>query len=231
MNRMVVAVFPELSKALAGRDALKSLDHDKSVYLYGYAMVTKQTDGTIAIIEEHDWPWGHRTLLGSDIHSLICLLNGTAGGQLASCIANLDNAQVSADFVDQIARELTPGKLAIVADIDEEWTTWLDLPIEELGGVIYRCPLVVAREAANSTEVAAMKADLAQLKAEHAQASADRQAKLDERLKRLDATIQQRLENAKKRHEAAEAKAQAKADLLRRRAAAAKAAAQGRGKA
>jgi uncharacterized membrane protein len=54
MDRILVVVFDELSKALEGRDALKSLDRDDSTTAYAYAVITKKADGTSIINEESD---------------------------------------------------------------------------------------------------------------------------------------------------------------------------------
>jgi uncharacterized membrane protein len=225
MDRMLVVVFSELSKALDGRDALKSLDRDDSITDYASAVITKNADGTITVNEEDD----HavlRALLGTSLGSLIGLLGGPIGvgigaaaGSLAAITADLDNARVGADFVDEVSKQLTPGKFALVAEIDEEWTPWVNLRMEELGGVVYRRALSEARHAVNEQEIAAMKADLAQMKAEHAQANANHKAKLLESINQLDTKIQQQLQKAKERHEIAEAEAQAKAKVLEAKAA------------
>lgn len=225
MNRMLVVVFSEATKALAGRDALKSLDHEDSITLYAYAIVTKNANGTSIVNEEHD-PAGLGTLLGTSLGSLIGLLGGPTGvaigavaSSLAAVTADLDNARIGADFVDEVSRALTPGKFALVAEIDEDWTPWVNLCMEELGEVVYRRALSDAKHEANAEDVAAMKADLAQMKAEQAQAKASHRAKLDEKINQLDTKIQQQLQKAKERREISEAKAQAKANVLEARAA------------
>ena len=68
-----------------------------------------------------------------------------------------------------------------------------------------------------------MKADLAQLKAEHAKAHADRKAKLHEQINQLDSKIQAQLQNARDRRDALQRKAQAKVQVLKDKAAEARA--------
>ena len=225
MNRMLVVVFSEASKAFDGRDALRSLDRDGSITVYGYAVITKKADGTSIVNEESDsGPTG--TVLGTSLGSLIGLLGGLTGvaigalaGSLAGATADLDNARVGADFVDEVSQQLTPGKFALVAAIDEDWTFSVDKRMDSLGGVVYRRALSEAREAVNTEAVTAMKADLAQMKTERAQARADRKAKLQEKINQLDTKIQQHLQKAKERHEAAKAEAQAKINVLQAKAA------------
>ncbi len=225
MDRMLVVVFSDIGKAFEARDALKSLDRDDSITDYASAVITKNADGTTTVNEEND-PGVLRTVLGTSLGSLIGLLGGPTGvaigavaGSLAGATADLDNARIGADFVDEISRALTPGKFALVAEIDEEWTPWVNLRMEELGGVVYRRALSEAKHEANAEDVAAMKADLAQMKAEHAQASADHKVKLLEKINQLDTKIQQQLQKAKQRREITEAKAQAKVKVLEAKAA------------
>ena len=225
MNRMLVVVFSEASKAFDGLDALRSLDRDGSITAYGYVVMTKKVDGTSIVNEETDsGPLG--TVLGTSLGSLIGLLGGPTGvaigavaGSLAGATADLDNARIDADFVDEVSRQLTPGKFALVAAIDEDWTFAVDKRMEALGGDVYRRTLSEARDTANTDAVTAMKADLAQMKTEHAQARAGRKAKLQERINQLDTKIQQHLQKAKERHEVAKAEAQAKVNVLQAKAA------------
>jgi len=225
MDRMLVVIFNELSRALEGRDALKGLDREDSITVYAYAIITKNADGTSTVNDEDDSSV-LRTLLGTSLGSLIGLLGGPTGvaigaavGSLAAVAADLNNARIGADFVDEVSRQLTPGKFALVAEIDEEWTPWINLPMEELGGVVYRRALSAAKHAANAEDVAAMKADLAHMKAEQAKAKAGHKAKLLEQIIQLDTKIQQQLQMAKERHEIAEAKDQAKVRMLEAKAA------------
>jgi len=222
-------LFSEASKAFEGRDALKDLDHEDLLTLYTYAIITKTLDGKTVVNEEKDLT-GLRTVIGSALGSLIGLLGGPTGvaigaatGFLTGLTADLDNAHVSADFVDEVSRELTPGKFALVAEINEDWTKWIDLGMEELGGVVYRRAPSEVRHAGHSADIAAMKADLALLKSDHAEASADRKAKLFEKVNQLETKIQQRLEREKERREEAERRAKAKADVLKAKASAMKA--------
>jgi len=45
---------------------------------------------------------------------------------------------VTDEFVSDVTAALTPGKVAVVADISEEWVTPLDMRVEQIGGVVFR---------------------------------------------------------------------------------------------
>jgi len=218
MKRLLVVILNDASKAFDGREVLKSLGRDESIIVHAHAIITKKTDGTI-IVNENEEPGPLGTVLGASLGSLIGLLGGPTGvaigaiaGSVAGGIADRDKARIDADFVDEVSRQLTPGKFALVAEIDEDWTPWINLPMEELGGVVYRWPLSDAEHAANAEDIAAMKANVAQSRAGH-------KAKLLDKINQLDTKIQQQLQKAKEGHEIAEAKAQAKANVLEANAA------------
>jgi uncharacterized membrane protein len=229
MDRMLVVVFDNEVKAYEGKKALIQLDGDGSISVYAYAVLAKHADGTASVKQGDDaGPIG--TLLGTSFGSVVGLLGGPVGvaigasvGVLAGGTVDLDNARIGDDFIDDVTKVLTPNKVAVVAEIDEDWTTPVDTRMEAIGGTVFRRALSDVKHTIHDENVAAMKADLAQMKAEHAKAHADRKAKLQEKINQLDSKIQTQLQNAKERRETAERQAQAKVQVLKAKAAAAKA--------
>jgi len=225
MDRMLVVVFDSENKAYEGKKALSQLENEGSIAVYGYAVVGKGADGTTTLKQGDDaGPLG--TLIGTSLGSLIGLLGGPVGfaigataGLVAGGAADLDNARVGADFIDDVRQGLQPNKFALVAEIQEDWTTPVDSRMETIGGKVYRRTLSEVEQTVHDEDVAAMKADLAQLKAEHAKAQADRQAKLQEKMNQLDSKIQAQLEKAKRQRRTAERQAKAKVEILKAKAA------------
>jgi uncharacterized membrane protein len=229
MDRMLVVVFDNENKAYEGKKALQELDGEGSISVYGYAVLAKNADGTATVKQGDDvGPIG--TLLGTSIGSLIGVLGGPAGvavgaaaGMAAGSAFDLSNVGVGADFIDDVQKVLSPKKVALIAEIGEDWTTPVDTRMEAIGGTVFRRALSEVTEKVNEEDIAAMKADLAQMKAEHAKAQADRKAKLQDKINQLDSRIQARLDSAKERRDAAQRKAQEKVKLLKAKADAVKA--------
>ena len=229
MNRIVVVTFDNEDKAYQGKEALWQLDSEGSIAVYAGVVVAKNPDGTTSVKEENTaGPLG--TLVGTSIGSLIGLLGGPTGlaigaaaGLAAGMATDLDNSRIGEDFIDDVRKALTPGKVAVVAEIDEDWTTPVDSRMEKLGGTVYRRAVSAVRDVANDEDTAAIKADIAEMKAEQAQAHAERKSKLLERINQLDSKLQARLQKAEERREAAERASQAKVAFLRTKAAAARA--------
>ncbi|HVN32122.1 MAG TPA: DUF1269 domain-containing protein [Thermoanaerobaculaceae bacterium] len=228
MNRMLVVVFDNEGKAYEGRNALLQLNAEGSVFLYASAVVAGTADGSSAVRQEDAGPLG--TLVGTSLGALIGLLGGPAGagigalgGMAVGMIADIDQTRVGGDFIDDVRKTLSPGKAAVVAEVDEDWTTPVDTRMEKLGGTVFRRSLSEVRDVANDEDAAAIKADIAQLEAESAEAKAERKAKLRDRINQLDSKLQARLQKAKERRDAAKRADQVKVEALKAKAASARA--------
>ena len=229
MDRMLVVVFDTEAKAYEGKNVLQMLENEGSIVIYSYAVITKNAGGSTSVRYSDD-PGPLGTLVGTSLGSVIGLLGGPAGvaigaavGMLAGGTTDIDNARVGDDFIDDVAKKLTPNKFAVAAEIQEEWTTPVDTRMEAIGGTVFRRALSEVTDVVDDEDLTAMKADFAQLKAEHAKARADRKAKLQEKINQLDSKIQARLEKAKERRAAAQQRAQAKVEFLNTKAATLKA--------
>ena len=224
MDRMLVVVFDNESKAYEGKKALLQLDGEGSIGVYAYAVLAKNADGSASVKQGDDaGPIG--SLVGTSLGSLIGVLAGPVGlavgasaGLLAGEAFDVNNAGIGYDFIDDVAKVLLPNRAAVVAEVDEEWTTPVDTRMEAIGGTVFRRALSEVKETIHEENVAAMKADLAQLKAEQAKAHADRKAKLQEKINQLDSRIQAQLQKAKARRDALQRKAQAKVQVLKAKA-------------
>jgi uncharacterized membrane protein len=219
MDRMLVVVFDNETKAYEGKKALQQLDKEGSIGMYAYAVVAKNADGTSTVKQGDDaGPLG--TLVGTALGSLVGALFGPVGlavgataGLAGGATVDLTKAGVGEDFIDDVSKALSPKKVAVVAEIEEDWTTPIDTRMEAIGGTVFRRAVSDVAHKVHEENIAAMKADLAQFKAENAQAYADRKVKLQERINQLDSKIQVQLEKAKARRQVSERVEQVKAQV------------------
>jgi len=229
MDRMLVVVFDNESKAYEGNKVLQQLDGDGSISVYGHALVVKNQDGTTTVTQSDDrGPFG--TLVGTLLGSLIGLLGGPTGFAIGAAVgfvggvtADLNKARIGNDFIVDVAKVLVPNRAAVVAEIEEDSTTPVDTRMEAIGGTVFRRALSEVKHTIHDENIAAIKADLAQKTAEYAKADADRKAKLQENINQLESKLQAWLEEDKDRRQAAEREAQARVAILKAKAAVAKA--------
>ena len=108
MEKMLVVVFDDESKAYEGSHALKQLDAEGSITIHAESVIKKNADGTVTVKQVDDG-FPIRTVGGTAIGSLIGLLGGPVGlgvgavaGALAGSIGDLNVAGVDAEFLDDV---------------------------------------------------------------------------------------------------------------------------------
>jgi uncharacterized membrane protein len=198
-NKILVSVFDSERTAFEGLTALKDLHRDGDITVYASTVIAKDPSGTVAVRQAaEDGPIG--TLAGMVTGGLVGILGGPVGvavgaylGGFGGLMYDLFKAGVSMDFVDEVSASLTPGKAAVIADIDEMWVTPIDTRLGALGGTTFRRfpGEVVDTELVRETDAARQELD--QLDAEIRQASGEAKANIetaiDAQRRKLEALI------------------------------------------
>lgn len=228
MERLLAVVFNDESQAYEGLRAINQLDAEGSITAYAAQVIKKEPAGNVSA-KQTDANFPLQTTKGLLLGSLIGLLGGPVGvgigaavGSSAGVIGDLNIADLNTDFVQEVARALTPGKVALVADVNEEWVTPVDTQMETLGGVVFRTGRKHFEAEQRARDVADLKAEIADLKAEHAEAKADRKAKLQAKMDNLNTRLQRKLQEAKQRSEQIKNETDAKVQALQKKAASAR---------
>jgi uncharacterized membrane protein len=213
MNKMLVAVFDSEVVAAEGLSVLRDLHKNGDLTVYATAVLVKDASGQVSVKQAADeGPIG--IALGLLAGSMVGLLAGPVGlavgaslGGLAGLIADLDMSGIDVQFVDDVARALSPGKAAVLADVEETWTVPVDARVGKLGGMVFRRLRYEVVEDQLAREAAAFEAEVKHLKEELAQAHAEDKA-----------AIQAHLEDAKKKAQVLEDQAKARIDQATREA-------------
>jgi uncharacterized membrane protein len=221
MERMLVVVFDNEKKAYEGKTALGQLQAEGNLTIYQGAVILKHADGTVSV-KQIDDSAPVNTLTGTAVGALIGVLGGPVGMALGAAsgagigvLYDADTLQVGEDFVEDVSKSLAPNKVAVVAEVDEAWTTPVDTRMEALGGTVFRRALWAVQEQVRREEIDAMKADLAEFKSEIKEAHAER--KIDQ----LEAKIEAQQKKTIERREAFQARQKVKAAIFKKNAAAA----------
>ena len=207
-NKILVSVFDSEQAAFEGLTALKDLHRDGDITVYASTVIGKDAAGTVSTLQvPENGPVG--TVVGLTTGILVGLLGGPVGvavgayvGGFGGLMYDLFKAGVSVDFVDEVSASLTPGKVAVIADIDELWVTPVDTRLEALGGTTFRHfqGEVIDAELIRETESA--RTELEHLRTEAREASGEAKAhvkgaigaqrrKLESLVDRVDTTLAQ----------------------------------------
>lgn len=209
MYRILVVVFDDETKASEGEKALLQLDHEGSIDVCCHAILVKQADDTVKLAQKRDFgPLD--CLLSTPVASLIALLGGpealamsAATGFTSGKMADADNARLGNDFVDDVRKALRAGKVAVIAEITENWTAPVDARMEQIGGIVFRRALSNVRRTKDEDDLAAMQADLDQLKEEQSFSESNRKVELQEKINELSSKMNAQLQKAEGRRAAA----------------------------
>src|ERR1700693_6007630 len=194
MSKFVVTTFSSEANAYEGTRALRELHAQGDLTLYGLAVITKDSDGKLSVKQGPDELAG--TAVGSLVGALVGVLGGPAGiivgltaGMLLGSISDLLNIGVGTDFLDKVSRELAPGKVAVIAEVDEDWVTPLNTRMEAIGATVVRGWRSDFEDEQIAKETAARRAELEQLESELARWGAETKAKVQAQINEVKAKL------------------------------------------
>jgi len=226
MEKLIVVIFGDHEpKALEGLRVLHDLDREGEISIYDAQMIVKTPNGVVRTIKNEDKVAVPLIAGGTAVGALIGLLGGPAGaaigaaaGAVVGSIGDAEETGVTDEFVHDVSLALTPGKVAVVADIDEGWVTPLDTRMEQMGGVVFRRIRTVVENTQEDRDAAAHKAEMEELKAERQRARTDRLARIDARIDHLRAKMEAAIERKRAKMRAREQEREARVTALQAKA-------------
>ena len=228
MNKMIVSVFGNETSAYEGVSALADLHKEGSITLYSTAVLSKDDSGEVQIKQAADkGPVG--TAIGMATGSLLGVLAGPAGlavgaslGGLTGMLVDINEAGVDVEFVNDVSNAISPGKYAVLAEIDEMWTAPLDTRMSELDGLLFRRLRSEVEDEQLVREAEAFDKELEALENELDEANEETKAAINKQIDNTKAKLKAINQQAKERLDKTAAEGKAKIDALKQQIADAK---------
>jgi uncharacterized membrane protein len=224
MDKILVVVFDNESKAYEGSRALQDLHDEGSIHLYAKAVIVRD-EGNVQVKQSSDIrPVG--TAVGLLAGSLIGLFGGPIGltigvgtGTFGGLLYDLAELGLSQDFLEEVGQSLKPGKAAVVAEVWEDWILPVDTRMESLGGVVLRRARRDNLDSHVEWDITTLKAEIDELGAEHDRASNEAKTYLQAKIDTARAKLQTTVSGIQARLEASQRETKAKIDSLQAQAA------------
>jgi uncharacterized membrane protein len=221
MNKLLVAVFDNETAADAGLQALHKLHAEGDITLYATGVLVKDAKGVVSVKRAMEsGPIG--TAAGLAVGSLIGLLGGPVGlavgavtGTVVGAVRDFWVAGVGLDFIEDAEKHLQAGKVALVAEIEEEWVIPVDAALEAVGGHVFRRTRTEVAEAQFDHDIAAFKSEIKDLESEASHASGESRTKLEGKLATAKTSLDGAVRRAKQRVDTLKQEADAKAESLK----------------
>ena len=144
MNELLVAVFDSEDAAVRGMRTLTELHEEGGVSVYDSALIVRGRDGNIAVKQQSE-PAPLGTAIGLLTGGIVGILGGPAGsavgaslGSYIGLLADWARFGVDLKFLDDVGKTLSGGKAAVLAEIEESWTSIVEPRLREQGGVVFR---------------------------------------------------------------------------------------------
>ncbi len=221
MNKLLVAIFDNEPAANTGLNALRALHATGDITLYATGVLVRDGQGKVSVRKSID-PGPAGVVTGLAVGSLIGLLGGPVGvavgavtGTVAGAVRDFWVAGVGLDFVELATQHLQPGKVALVAEIEEEWVIPVDLALEAAGGQVFRRSRTEVAEAQFDHDIAAIRGEIKALEAETAHATGSAKNRLQAQLAATKTSLDSAMQRGQQRLDALQREAEAKADALK----------------
>lgn len=225
MEKLIVVVFDDEAKAFEGLQALQELEKEGELSVFESRVLVREPGGVARVVQSDDKQIVPMIAGGTIAGAIIGLLGGPVGavvgagvGALVGAVGDADDAGVTDEFVDDIRTALKPGKVALIADIAEEWMTPLDTRMESIGGIVFRRARTIVETSQEDRDAAANQAEMEQLKVERAQAKSDRLDKIDAKIDHLRRNLENAIERKRARTRLRDQQREAKIQALEAKA-------------
>jgi uncharacterized membrane protein len=223
MNKMLIAVFDNEKSADTGLQALHRLHINGDITLYAARVMLKDANGKMSVKESVvDGPVAEGTIMGLAVGSLIGMLGGPAGmaigaaaGTLVGAVRDFWMAGVGIDFIEEAESFIHAGKVAVVAEIEEEWVIPVDSALEAVGGQVFRRTRTEVAESQFDHSIAAFKSEIKSLEDEASHATGEAKEKLRGKIASAKSSLVAAMHEGEVRVESIKHEADAKAQLLK----------------
>ncbi len=220
MDKILVVVFDNEITAYDGSRALEELQDEGSISIYTKAIMVRDASGAVQVKQINDQgPVG--MAVGLLTGSLIGLLGGPVGfavgagiGTSGGFLYDLAHLGVGKDFFEEVGQSLRPGKAAVVAEVQEDWTLPVDPKMEALGGVVLRRTRRDSLDRQVEWDITTLKAEIDELESEYDQASVETKTKIQEKIDTARANLQTTVNRIQARLESSQRETKAKIDSL-----------------
>jgi uncharacterized membrane protein len=225
MQKIVFVSFKNEKQAQEGARAMLEV---RTNALYAGAIIALDPNGKVVVRQSIvDRPAS--TLGGLLLGNLVGLLGPAAvaidsgSGALLSAAIDAAKAGITPEFLQTIQKELAAGKTGVIAEMDEQWESAIDIRMEPLGGTVFRQTKMQLEDAFFEKEIEAHQAELSRLESEkeanakiaEKRESAERNARLQAKIDATKRQIQEKVNQLAERVESVSEEGEEKIALLK----------------
>ncbi|TYB79507.1 DUF1269 domain-containing protein [Bizionia myxarmorum] len=145
MANIIVIPFKEKTKAIDALHKIKELDVYGDITLYEHIMIRKDDKNHYEILDNKTDSEGWRTFTGMALGGLVGAFAGPIGfivglytGTTVGAVWDINHFNFETDFIKKVSNTMTVGTIAIIAEVGEDSSVFIDTALKPYSSEIIR---------------------------------------------------------------------------------------------
>ena len=199
MTNLIVLSFTDDAKAIQASHKLAELEYIGDISIFEKVIIKKGANGEFTYLQT-DTSDGARMASGMALGTLVGVIGGPVGMLVGMLSGTLVGAAVEADYVDfseavvrKVTAHLNVGDVAILAEISEDGSFFVDSTVASLGANIFRYNVDDAYSDYEDEQVRQFDNEIAEERKQFKAARSEDKARVKNRIEQLKEKRRQRI--------------------------------------
>lgn len=204
MDKMVAIIFDSEKDVKAGDKILNKLAGEGQIAIFGEAVLEHSSDAINILKSTENGPIS--TVFGNLVSCIVNVVGWDKSVKTPpnsettwGLVNDVNRTLVDVEYLNEIKQMLTPGKYAIIAEINEQWVAPLNSALKPLNPIILREYRKDILDNRLQDDLFSIKKEYQELVSELKNASSDARCEIEHRMNVLKDRMQQKIELTKKR--------------------------------
>ncbi len=189
MANIIVIPFKDETKAIDALHKIKELDVYGDITLYENMMIRKMGNDQYEVLNDATDGEGWRTVTGMALGGFIGALAGPLGfiiglytGTAAGAIWDISRYNFEDDFIKKVSSTMNTGTIAIIAEVGEDSSVFIDDALKAYSSEIIRSEASVAFDDYIDEQIEVLEEDIADEREKLAKATNEEKVKIKARI-------------------------------------------------
>ena len=194
MANIIVVPFKDEEKAIKALHKIKELDAYGDITLYEHMMIRKKENNKYDVLNDQTDGEGWRTFTGLALGGLIGAFAGPLGliiglytGTVAGAIWDVSRYDFEEDFIKKVSNKMHVGTIAIIAEIAEDSSVFVDDALKGLSSEIIRSEAGLEFDDYVDDQIEDLEEDIEDEREKLKKATAEEKAKIKAKIASLKA--------------------------------------------
>jgi uncharacterized membrane protein len=191
MENIIVATFNDEARAIEGMHKMSELEHEGDISVYNKILIRKGANGEYEVLKDENLN-GWLTVAGMAFGGLIGGFGGPLGvavglyaGTVVGSIIDYTHYVFEQDFINTMSKDIPPGSVSIIAELDESNSVFIDENFKTLGAVIFRSNVYEEHDKFVERKMNALDSEIQTAETEFALAAEEQKADITAKVEEL----------------------------------------------